>query len=72
MEESIFDCNSVTVTITGDEGNVTVLNIAEFIQQMEFPDGFYICFREKSAMELVLENVQSQIDYIAMMADVEM
>lgn len=72
VDESIFDCNTDTVTITDEDGNVTVLNNAEFIQQMEFPDGFYICFREKSAMELMLENVQSQIDYIAMMADVEM
>ena len=72
VDESIFEYNTQTVTITDEEGNETVLHNAEFIQQMEFADGFYICFREKSEMELAMENFQSQIDYIAMMADVEM
>lgn len=72
VDESIFEYNTDTITITDEDGNETVLNNAEFIQQMEFPDGFYICFREKSPMELYMENTQSQIDYIAMMADVEM
>ena len=67
VDESIFDYNTETVTITDEEGNETVLHNAEFIA-----DGFYICFREKSEMELAMENFQSQIDYIAMMADVEM
>ena len=72
IDESIFDDNTETVTITDEDGNETILKNAEFIQQMKFPDGYYICFREKTQTELYMENVQSQIDYIAMMTDVEM
>ena len=72
IDESIFDDNTDEITITDEDGNETVLENAEFIQQMEFADGFYICFRVKSQSEIVMENIQSQIDYIAMMTDVEM
>jgi len=72
IDESIFEDNTSEVVITDEDGVEVVLENAEFIQQMEFPDGFYICFRVKSEMEIVMQNFQSQIDYIAMMADVEM
>lgn len=70
VDESIFELNTDTVTITDEEGNETVLENAEFVQQMEFPDGFYLCFREKSANELMMENFQSQLDYLSMMTNV--
>jgi hypothetical protein len=61
VDESIFEYNTETVTITDEEGNETVLRNAEFIQQMEFADGFYICFREKSEMELTVTDLQEAL-----------
>lgn len=72
IDESIFEDNTSEVVITDEDGNETVIENAVFVQQMEFPDGFYICFTQKTSMELAMEEMQSQIDYIAMMADVDM
>lgn len=72
IDEEIFEYNTDTVIIRDELANEIILNNAEFIQQMHFPDGFYICFREKSPNELAMEKLQSQIDYIAMMSDIEM
>lgn len=72
IDESIFEDNTSEIVITDENGAEEVIKNAVFIQQMQFPDGYYFCFTQKTATELAFEKIQSQIDYVAMMTDVEM
>lgn len=56
VDESKFTGNLSTLTID-DEETQKVLNNAELIQQVEYSDGFYLCFREKTAEELLTESI---------------
>lgn len=56
VDESKFTNNLSTLTIDDGE-NQRVLNNVELIQQVEYADGFYLCFREKTQEELVAESI---------------
>lgn len=72
IDESLFDGNLDTLTISQDGEVIQVMNNAELIQQVKYDDGFYLCFRELSAQELNEIKINSKIEYIAMMTDVEL
>lgn len=71
VDESIFDGNLSTMTVSDGESE-QVLNNVELIQQVEYKDGWYLAFRELTAQELRDMEIDAKIDYIAMMADVDM
>lgn len=71
IDESIFTDNTSEIIITDENGTEEVIKNAVFIQQMRFPDGYYICFAQRTATELAFEKMHSQIDYVAMMTDVD-
>ena len=71
VDESLFEDNLSTVTITG-EGETTVLHNAMFTGQLEFEDGWYFSFTEIPPQELKDLKTQANIEYIAMMADINL
>jgi len=71
IDESIFEGNLSEMVVSDGETEVTYNNV-ELIQQVEYADGWYLAFRELSAQELRDMEVDAKIDYIAMMADVDM
>lgn len=55
VDESIFDNNLSTMTVSDGETEETFKDMV-FIQQMEWVDGtFYLAFREKTQQEKILE-----------------
>ena len=60
VDESIFTDNLTTMTVSDGETETTYHNV-ELIQQMEFPDGFYLCFRELTEAELVVTELQEAL-----------
>lgn len=60
VDETIFADNLATMTVSDGEIEITYKNV-EFIQQMEFPDGFYLCFREISEEELAVTDLQEAL-----------
>lgn len=61
------------MTVESSGGNVTTYENGAFIQQThcEGVDGYYLAFREKTAEEIKMETMQSQIDYLSMMTGIE-
>ena len=74
IDETVFEENCAPMSFVDSEGNETVFEHGEFIQQATYKgvEGYYLAFREKSEDELKAEMIQSQIDYLAMMTDVEL
>ena len=78
IDESIFEDNLSTMTVVDeDAGTEETLENVEFIQQVHYENfhgntGYYFCFRQLSERELKDLEVQAQIDYIAMMADIDL
>ncbi len=71
VDESIFDNNLSTMTVSDGETE-TVYHNMQFIQQMKWADGtYYLAFRELSEQEIEYASLSSKIDYIAMMADID-
>lgn len=60
VDETIFADNLATMTVSDGETETTYKNV-EFIQQMEFPDGFYLCFRELTEAELTVTDLQKAL-----------
>ena len=57
VDETIFTNNLSTLTVSDGETETTYQNV-ELVQQMEFPDGFYLCFRELTQAELTVTDLQ--------------
>lgn len=72
LDESIFAGNLSTLTIIGEEGVMQVMENAVFMGQQERPDGWYFSFRELSPQEIFNASVESKMDYLAMMTDVDL
>lgn len=78
------DDTPISKKVVDDEGNISwteveneeevtiVLHNAELIQQMVIDGEYYICFRELTERELKDIEVDSKIEYIAMMTDIDM
>lgn len=71
IDESIFEGNLSTITISDGEEEEVMKNV-ELIHQIELNDEWYLAFRELSAQEIRDMEIDAKIDYIAMMADVDM
>ena len=50
----------------------TVYHNVELIQQVQYGKDWYLAFRERTAAELKSIELDSKIEYIAMMANVDM
>ena len=57
VDETIFTNNLATMTVSDGETETTYKNV-KLIQQMKFPDGFYLCFRELTQAELTVTDLQ--------------
>ena len=60
VDESIFTDNLATMTVSDGETETAYQNV-ELIQQMEFPDGWYLCFRELTEAELAVTELQEAL-----------
>ena len=60
VDESIFTDNLTTMTVSDGETEIAYQNV-ELIQQMEFPDGWYLCFRELTEAELAVTELQEAL-----------
>lgn len=57
VDESIFDGNLSTMTVSDGETEQTYKNMI-FVQQMAWPDGtFYLAFRQQTEAEIINENI---------------
>lgn len=71
MDEAVFEDNLSTLTLTDGETEIT-MNNAVLIQQVKYTDGWYLCFRELTPQELQNITILSKIDYLAMMANIDL
>ena len=71
VDESLFAGNLTTLTITDGEDVTIEMNNAELIQQIEYQGKYWLCFRELSERELKDMALESQIQYLVMMTDVD-
>lgn len=71
VDEDQFTGNLTTLTITDGEEETIELHNAELIQQIEVEGKFWLCFRELSERELKDIDVEAKIQYLAMMADID-
>lgn len=71
LDSKIFEYNTSKVIIESDDGEVEVLNDVEYYQT-QIP-GIQHCFALVPIPKdkLLARNMQSQIDYIKMMTDIE-
>ena len=67
----MFEGGLLEVRISGDKGTAYTINHAKLIQIMEYEGAWWFILAEMSAEELMFEKISSDIDYIAMMTDVE-
>lgn len=78
VDESLLtEMNLVTVQIEDDENQSTsTLNNARLLHQKYYDNGdesgWYLSFTEASQLELLQTEMNSKLDYLAMMTDVEM
>lgn len=72
VDEDVFEGNLDTLTVTNGEDDTRELTNAQLIQQIEFDGKYWLCFREKSEQEIKEERINSQIEYLAMMTDVDL
>lgn len=71
VDEAVFEDNLSTLTLTDGETEIT-MNNAVLIQQVKYTDGWYLCFRELTPQELQNITILSKIDYLAMMANIDL
>lgn len=71
VDETMFDGNLSIITVSNGEYEITNRNV-ELIQQVHYPDGWYLAFRELSDIEIKEMELNAKIEYIAMMAGVDM
>lgn len=60
VDETIFKNNLATMMVSDGETETTYKNV-ELVQQMKFPDGWYLCFRELTEAELALTDIQEAL-----------
>lgn len=71
VDESLFAGNLTSLTITDGEDVTIEMNNAELIQQIEYQGKYWLCFRELSERERKDMALESQIQYLSMMTDVD-
>lgn len=71
ITKDIFNGNLSTVTISDGEHTHTHKNM-KLVQLVHYDDGYYFILRKLSPSELQDIKNRSDIDYIAMMSDIEL
>ena len=71
LTEADFAGKLEHVTITDGETTTELTNV-ELVQCMQYGTEYWFVLREMTAEELTAAKVQSSIDYIAMMADIDL
>ena len=71
VDVSVFEDNLSTLTIV-DGDTQMVMHNAELIQQVQYADGWYLCFREKTEQEMRYAELTGKLEYMAMMTGVDM
>lgn len=72
IAEEIFNGGLSEVHISGDKGTSYIFNHAKLIQIIELDGKWWFILGEMSAEELLFEKISSDIDYVAMMTDVDL
>lgn len=75
ITEDIFKGKLSKVIVEGKEDGQDVKNEyehMELVQIVHYEDGYYFILRELSQQELRDEKIQSNLDYLAMMVDVDL
>lgn len=60
VDENVFTDNLSVMTVSDGETENVYHNV-ELIQQQEWPDGWYLAFREKTAQELAVANLNELV-----------
>lgn len=68
----MFDGGLSEVRVSGDKGTDYTISHAKLIQTMEYEGAWWFILGEMAAEELLFEKISSDIDYIAMMVDVDL
>lgn len=71
IDEKIFDGNLSTVTVVDDEEETTYNNMS-LIHCTKYDSEYWFALRELTDAELVAIKNRSDIDYIALICDVEL
>lgn len=71
IEAEVFDGNCAPLTIEHD-GEVDVHDHAELVQVMKYGTETWIVFRDLSEEEITTERNRADIEYIAMMANIDL
>ena len=71
VDESIFEGNLSTVIVNDGETETEYHNVV-LVQQVQYSDGWYLNFRELSTQELRDIELDSKIEYLAMVTDVDL
>ena len=71
ITEDVFEYNTSPVTINID-GNVEVHEHMEFVQVMKFGHEWWFILRDLTDAELRQMDIDAKLDYIAMMADIDL
>lgn len=73
IDESVFEDNLSTLTISDGETE-TVMHNVELVQQVTYPwdSRWYLVFRELSPEELYRTELNSKIEYLAMMSNIDL
>lgn len=60
VDASIFEDNLDTMTVSDGEVEQMYHNVG-FVQQQQWPDGYYLAFRQKTPQELEMETMRKAI-----------
>ncbi len=71
IDNGIFTGNLSSMTVSDGKTEMIYHNV-ELIQQVQYGKEWYLAFRELTAQELKSIELDSKIEYIAMMTNVEM
>lgn len=72
VTDATFDGKLSTVTIDGSDGSSETLENAYLGQIAHYSDGYYFVLVVPTADELRQQKLRADIDYIALMSDVEL
>jgi len=72
ITESTFEGKLNGVTIESSEGMKEEHSNMELVTILKYEDGYYFALRDLSQDELKRMKIESDIEYIAMMVDVDM
>lgn len=75
IKKEMFDGKLLKVTIEGIEDGKKVVNEyknMELVQIVHYEDGYYFVLRELSQEEINMAKIQGNIEYLAMMTDVDL